>query len=54
MSKYEWYMDLKYETQIFKSNPNMCNKIPKMTNDLDNQPVKDKQDLKPTETSDAT
>ena len=52
MSKYEWYMDLKYEPQMFISDPNMCNIIPNMNNYMDNQLVKNKQDLKPAETSD--
>ena len=48
MSKYEWYMDLKSKPQMFRSDPNMCKRSPKMTNDMDNQLVENKQDLKPT------
>ena len=44
-------MDLRYEPQMFILDPNMCNIIPRMTNVMDNQPVKNKQDLKPTEIS---
>ena len=44
-------MDLKYKPYMFRSDPNMCKIIPNMTNDMDNQPMKDKQDLKPTETT---
>ena len=45
-------MDLKYEPYMFISDPNMCNRSPKMNNDMDNQLVKNKQDLKPAQTSD--
>ena len=52
MSKSKLCMELKYEPYMFRTDPNMCNRSPKMTNDMDNQPVKNRQDLKPTETSD--
>ena len=42
-------MDLKYEPYMFRIDPNMCNINPKMTNAMDNQQVKNRQDLKPTE-----
>ena len=45
-------MDFKYEPQMFISDPKMCKIIPNMSNYMYNQPVKNKQDLKPTETSD--
>ena len=46
-------MDFKYEPQMFISDPKMCKIIPNMINQMYNQPVKNKQDLKPTETSDS-
>ena len=39
---------------MFRSNPNMCNRIQKMTNDIDNQLVKNRQDLKPLDISNTT
>ena len=48
MSKSKWYMDLKYEPYMFREDANMCKRSPKMTNDMDNQLVENKQDLKPT------
>ena len=47
MSKFEWYMDLKYEPQMFILFTNMCNIIPSMNNSMDKKPVKNIQDLKP-------
>ena len=54
MSKSELYVDLKYEPYIFRSDPNMCNRSPNMSNFMDNKPVKNRQDLKPTEISNTT
>ena len=45
-------MDLISEPQMFRSGPNMCNISTRMTNLMDNQPVKNRQDLKPAEISD--
>ena len=39
-------MDLKSEPQMFRKYPNMCNISPEMINVMDNQPVKNRQDLK--------
>ena len=52
MSKYEWYMELNYEPQMFRSDQNMCNRSLNVNNDMYNQPVENKLDLKPTKTSD--
>ena len=49
MSKSELYVDLKYEPYIFRSDPNMCNRSPNMSNFMDKKPMKNRQDLKPTE-----
>ena len=40
-------MDLRYEPYVFIIDPNMCNIIPMMTKVMDNQPMKNRQDLKP-------
>ena len=38
---------------MFRSYPNMCKKSSKMNNEISNQLVKNKQDLKPIEISDS-
>ena len=40
-------MDLRYEPQVFRTDPNMCKISPMMTTVMDNQPVKNRQELKP-------
>ena len=52
MSKYEWYMDLKYEPYIIISCPIIYKQITKMNTEMDIQQMKNRQDLKPVETSD--
>ena len=47
-------MDLKFQPQMFISDPNMCNRSTKITNVMDKQPMKNRHDLKPIETSDVT
>ena len=44
-------MELRYETQIFRSDPKMCKIIPRMNNVMDIQPVKNRKDLKPLDIS---
>ena len=44
-------MELRSEAQVFKPYPNMCKIIPIMTNFMDNQTVKNRQDLKPLDIS---
>ena len=40
-------MDLRYEPQVIRKYPNMCNISPIMTKVIDNQPIKNRQGLKP-------
>ena len=47
-------MEFRYEPYMFRSNPKMGNIIPNITNVMDNQSVKNKQDLKPLDTSNTT
>ena len=40
-------MGLISEPQVFRTYPNMCNIIPMIMKFMDNQPVKNRHDLKP-------
>ena len=44
-------MDFRYEPYVFISDKNMCKIIPNMTKVMDDQPVKNRQDLKPLDIS---
>ena len=52
MSKYESFVDFKYEPYVFRLDPNMCKKSPMMTKYMSNRPMKGKKDLKEIETND--
>ena len=47
-------MDLRSKPQVFRIDPNMCTISPKMNKFVDNQPMKNRQDLKPFDISNTT